>query len=75
MRNINKYPITVEEVVKALLDLADIINGEDRIGDMRPTLLKVAAQTIEQGNRLYYDIDNLPLTKKELAGFKRRFKS
>jgi hypothetical protein len=46
MRNIVEYPITTKEIVDCLLLLAKELNAEGAVGDMRPLLLKMAAERV-----------------------------
>lgn len=46
MRNLKEYPITDDEVVGFLTELATQFEAEERIGDIRPLLLKYAAFAI-----------------------------
>ena len=47
MRNLVEFPVTKEEVVSCLLDMAnDLVNVDPEnvlIGDMRPLILRIAA--------------------------------
>lgn len=47
MRWLNKYPITVDEIVGCLQEIYDQIYAEELIGDMRPLLLKEAMKRIK----------------------------
>lgn len=46
MRNIMETPVTKEEIIDTLLRLADEFEGEEKYGDMRPLILKQAAQHV-----------------------------
>lgn len=46
MRNLIEYPITMDEIVRCLLDTAKEFEKEERIGDMRPILFAKAAEII-----------------------------
>ncbi len=48
MRDLHTYPITYKEISSCLDRLADEINKEELVGDMRPTLLKVAANMVDE---------------------------
>lgn len=50
MRNLLQYPITHEEIMECLTSMADQIAAEEpmRFGDMRPLLLKAAAEELEE---------------------------
>ena len=47
MRNLAQYPITDDEIIECLSDLANEILSEKIPGDMRPALLRAAAERIE----------------------------
>ena len=47
MRNLQKYLITSNEIIDCLRRLANDINKEERIGDMRPLILEIAYFTTE----------------------------
>ena len=47
MRSLQTYPITLDEIERCLLTLADSIFAEGRRGDMRPTLLREAARIVK----------------------------
>jgi hypothetical protein len=46
MRNLKAYPITLDEIEQCLLCLADELSKDESIGDMRPLLLRTAAEII-----------------------------
>lgn len=46
MRDTRAYPITLEEIERCLVALADTLRAEGRRGDMRPTLLREAAKIV-----------------------------
>ncbi len=46
MRDLKKYPITLDEIVECLTRLADQLRGEAKEGDMRPLLLSEAAKIV-----------------------------
>lgn len=48
MRNLTEHPITLHEIEKCLEQLADEIDRYQSIGDMRPLLLKTAANIIRR---------------------------
>ena len=47
MRNLAEYPIDDDEIIECLKALANELASEERIGDMRPLLLKEAAKRLE----------------------------
>lgn len=46
MRNLKQYPVTIDEIQKALNEQADELLKLENIGDMRPYLLRLAARII-----------------------------
>ena len=48
MRNLAAHPVTKEEEVKVLRELADELQAEKRFGDVRPSVLRSAANRIEK---------------------------
>ena len=56
MRNLRRYPITIQEIVEALQKQADDIAAEERCGDMRPLLFHTAARIIQRAEFTTYDI-------------------
>lgn len=52
MRNLLQYPITDEEVIGYLKQLADEALKEEAIGDMRPLFLDYAIEAIRDQTRL-----------------------
>lgn len=46
MRDLVQYPVTRAEIVETIKQLADVVDGENRVGDMRPLLLRQAAQYV-----------------------------
>lgn len=61
MRNLLQYPVTEKEIVDCLRSIAAEKMREERIGDMRATLLDCAAEIVETA----YDM---------LRGIEKRFK-
>ena len=57
-RNLVKYPVTREEIVDCLCNLSADLSAEVIIGDMRPYLLKIAAEIIakERDNKAVYKV-------------------
>jgi hypothetical protein len=47
MRNLEKYPILFSEMVETLRRLSDELAKEECVGDMRPLILKTAADWLE----------------------------
>lgn len=47
MRNLNAHPVTSEEEIATLREVADKLEEEGKIGDMRPVTLRSAADRIE----------------------------
>ena len=45
MRNLARYPLTLDEILKILADQAKAIESEQRIGDIQPLALRAAAPT------------------------------
>ena len=43
MRNLARYPLTLDEILKILADQAKAIESEQRIGDIQPLALRAAA--------------------------------
>lgn len=48
MRNLFEYPITDEEVIGYLRELADEALKEEAIGDMRPLFLDYAIEAVKE---------------------------
>jgi hypothetical protein len=48
MRNLVQYPISLEEEIKTLRSLAEDLESEKKIGDLRPAILRSAANRIER---------------------------
>lgn len=46
MRNLNKHPLTLKEVVNGLREMAAEIAKEEAIGDIRPLILNTAANVV-----------------------------
>lgn len=46
MRNLRDYPITKEEIIAFLVNLADKYATDGGIGDIRPSLLREAAKHV-----------------------------
>lgn len=46
MRNLLEYPITDQEIVECLYNLASKLDAEERIGDMRAVLLTTAGDIV-----------------------------
>ncbi len=46
MRDLSRYPVTLEEIEAALLAQAKAIEAEESVGDMRPILFRAAAQIV-----------------------------
>jgi hypothetical protein len=55
MRNLIEYPITPEEIQERLLELANDITKEERIGDIRPLILKTAAEVVKASEDIVKD--------------------
>lgn len=53
MRNLEEYPITMDEIVKCLIETAKAYEAEERIGDMKPILLTKAAEIIMKVSESY----------------------
>ena len=74
MRDINKYPITIAEIILYLEKLEKDISSEMRIGDVRPLLLRNAIKIIEKTshaqNNVSVAIQLLEDTKITLVGGK-----
>lgn len=49
MRNLAQYPISREEISRLLTSLAEEFAAEQRLGDMRPLLLREAARIVSGG--------------------------
>ncbi len=47
MRNLAQHPITAEEEVTTLRELAEALEAEKRMGDIRPLVLRSIADRIE----------------------------
>ena len=47
MRNLAQYPVTTAEILECLRTLFEEISAEKRPGDMRPLLLRKAAEIVE----------------------------
>ncbi len=47
MRNLAAHPVTKEEEVKVLRELADELQAEKRFGDSRPEVLRTIADRIQ----------------------------
>jgi hypothetical protein len=56
MRNLKEYPITKAEIIEYLESYAKRIMTEGRIGDMRPTYLKEAAEHVRRSTAQLSDI-------------------
>jgi hypothetical protein len=56
MRDLHRYPITLEEIERCLLTLSDEINKEEAMGDMRPLLLKTAAMIVSRSAFVTYGL-------------------
>ncbi len=72
-RNLIKYPIIRSEIVTCLEMLADELGQQEGVGDMRPTLLKIAAKIIAKrmDNKSVYHLRNLKsLEPKNVTGNK-----
>jgi hypothetical protein len=63
MRNLLVYPITIIEIEECLLRLSDEINAEERIGDMRPLLLREAAKIVVRADFVTSDARRVPIRK------------
>ena len=48
MRDLRKYPITCDEIVKCLTALAEELDARGQSGDIRPLLLREAARMIRK---------------------------
>ena len=46
MRDLGRYPVTKEEVLKCLTEITEEIEKQELIGDMRPMLLKIATGVV-----------------------------
>ena len=56
MRNLDQYPITVSEIRNTLRSMADQIEKEERIGDLRPLILRTAANIVLRAEFSTHDI-------------------
>ena len=65
-RNLIKYPITREEIIDCLTTLAADIIKEEKVGDMRPSLLTLAAEIIakRRDNKKVYHFKDLDRSRK-----------
>ena len=78
MRDLTKYPITQKEIVECLLSTANQIDAEQAAGDMRPTLLNLAAMIVVacpvgMKERLIEEAHNIDgLAKKFAAGLTQK---
>jgi hypothetical protein len=52
MRNLLEYPITKEEIVECLAELARTFDNLELCGDMRPLLLKRAIKIIKSAKEI-----------------------
>ena len=78
MRDLTKYPITQKEIVECLLSTANQIDAEQAAGDMRPTLLNLAAMIVvacpvDMKERLIEEAHNIDgLAKRFAAGLTQK---
>ena len=58
MRNLEEYPISVEEIVQTLRKQAAMLENikPQRVGDMRPLLYRTAARIVERASYVTHDI-------------------
>jgi xanthine dehydrogenase iron-sulfur cluster and FAD-binding subunit A len=65
-RNLIKYPVTREEIIDCLTTLSADIIKEERVGDMRPSLLTLAAEIIakRRDNKRIYHFRDLDRSRK-----------
>ena len=56
MRNLKRYPITLDEIAAALNKEAEAIRAEGKVGDMRPLLFSAAAKIVMRTGFVTYDV-------------------
>lgn len=52
MRNLSEFPVTHKEIEDLLIKLSEEFNTEMRMGDMRPMLLRKAAQIVHAARHM-----------------------
>lgn len=57
VRNLKRYPITLIEIENCLNKLADDFAAEQRMGDMRPLLLKAASKIVKRTGFVTFELD------------------
>jgi hypothetical protein len=57
VRNLVQHPITSDEIAHCLRELSYQLNGEGKIGDMRPLLLTTAANVVVAADEMLKGID------------------
>ena len=57
MRNLKRYPVTIEEIEDALIKEANIIQAEENVGDMRPLLFSLAAGIVRRTGFVTCDLE------------------